>query len=57
MSTYYAYQDVKIAIVHRLFQLDGWKVYGWSPDKSDAYTDYYDPEYWDGIAEKTDIGL
>ena len=44
MSTYYAYQDVKIAIVHRLFQLDGWKVYGWSPDKSDAYTDYYDPE-------------
>ena len=57
MSTYYAYQDVKIAIVHRLFQLDGWKVYGWSPDKSDAYTDYYDPEYWDGIAEKNGYRL
>ena len=57
MSTYYAYQDVKIAIVHRLFQLDGWKVYGWSPNKSDAYTDYYDPEYWDGIAEKNGYRL
>jgi len=51
MSNYYEYQDVKRAMVHRLFKM-GWKVYGWSPDNSDFMTDYYDPEYWSGIAEK-----
>ena len=51
MSNYYEYEDVKRAMVHRLFKM-GWKVYGWSPDRSDAMTDYYDPEYWSGVAEK-----
>ena len=51
MSNYYEYEDVKRAMVHRLFKM-GWKVYGWSPDRSDFMTDYYDPEYWSGVAEK-----
>lgn len=51
-DTYYAYCDVKNLIVHRLFKLNGWKVYGWKADESDAMTDYWDPEYWSGIAEK-----
>lgn len=55
--TYYQYKDVKINIVHRLFQLEGWKVYGWHANNSDPYTDYYDPEYWDGIATKNGYTL
>ena len=52
MSTYYQYQDVKIMIAHRLMNMDGWKVYGYYADNSDPMTDYYDPAYWKGIAEK-----
>ena len=52
MSNYYEYRDVKVAIAHRLMEMDGWKVYGYKPDQSDAMTDYWDPAYWDGIAEK-----
>lgn len=51
MSNYYEYEDVKRAMVHRLFKL-GWKVYGYSADNSDFMTDYYDPEWWSGIATK-----
>lgn len=51
-DTYYAYQDTLCKIVHRLFKMDGWKVYGYHADNSDAMTDYWDPEYWNGIAEK-----
>lgn len=57
MSTYYEYQDVKNAIVHRLFALDGWKIYGYHADNSDPMTDYYDPEWWDGIATKNGYTL
>lgn len=52
MSTYYEYQDVKVAMYHKLKSMDGWKMYGYSPDHSDLMHDYYDPESWDGIAEK-----
>lgn len=52
MSTYYEYKDVKVMIAHKLMTMDGWKVYGYSPDRSDSMTDYYDPAYWGGIAEK-----
>lgn len=52
MSTYYEYRDVKVMIAHKLMKMDGWKVYGYSPDRSDGMTDYYDPAHWDGIAEK-----
>ncbi len=52
MSTYYEYQDVKVMIAHKLMGMEGWKVYGYHADQSDAMTDYYDPAYWDGVAEK-----
>lgn len=52
MSTYYDYRDVKVMIAHKLMKMDGWKVYGYSADNSDAMTDYYDPAHWGGVAEK-----
>lgn len=52
MSTYYEYRDVKVMIAHKLMGMDGWKVYGYKPDNSDAMTDYWDPANWGGIAEK-----
>ena len=52
MSTYYEYRDVKVMIALELMKRNGWKVYGFKGDESDAMTDYYDPAYWDGIAEK-----
>ena len=52
MSNYWGYRDVKVLIAERLMTMDGWKVYGYHPDNSDAMTDYFDPAYWDGIAEK-----
>lgn len=52
MSTYYQYQDVKVMIAHKLMEMDDWKVYGYHKDNSDPMTDYYDPAYWDGVAEK-----
>ena len=52
MSTYYEYRDVKVMIAHKLMNMDGWKVYGYSPDRSDSMTDYYDPAHWGGVAEK-----
>lgn len=57
MSNYYEYEDLKRRIVHRLFKLDGWKVYGWTPDESDMMTDYWSPEHWRGIAEKNGYKL
>ena len=55
MSTYYEYQDVKVMIAHKLMSMDGWKVYGYHADESDPMTDYFDPAYWGGIAEKMGI--
>ena len=52
MSTYYEYQDIKIMMAHKLMNLEGWTVYGYSADKSDIMTDYYCPAHWDGVAEK-----
>lgn len=52
MSNYYQYQDVGVMIAHKLMKLDGWKVYGYHADESDAMTDYCNPAYWGGIAEK-----
>lgn len=52
MSTYYEYRDMKVMIALELMKRDGWKVYGYYPDNSDPMTDYYDPAYWGGIAEK-----
>lgn len=52
MSNYYDYREVKVMIAHKLMSMDGWKVYGYTPDKSDSMTDYWSPAYWDGVAEK-----
>ena len=52
MSTYYEYQDVKVAIARCLMKIEGWHVYGFHEDNSDPMTDYWDPAYWGGIAEK-----
>ena len=52
MSTYYEYQDVKVMIAHKLMSMEGWTVYGYHADESDPMTDYFDPAYWGGIAEK-----
>jgi hypothetical protein len=52
MSNYYGYREVKVMIAHKLMKMDGWKVYGYSPDQSDSMTDYYCPATWEGIAEK-----
>lgn len=52
MSNYYDYREVKVMIAHKLMAMDGWKVYGYSPDRSDSMTDYWDPAYWHGVAEK-----
>lgn len=52
MSNYYQYQDVKVMIAHRLMKMPGWEVYGYHADQSDAMTDYFDPAYWNGIAQK-----
>lgn len=52
MSNYWEYRDVKVLIAERLMTMDGWKVYGYHADNSDAMTDYFDPACWEGIAEK-----
>lgn len=51
-TTYYEYRKALVNIAHRLQDLDGWTVYGYHADQSDAMTDYYDPAYWGGLAEK-----
>jgi len=56
-STYYQYQDVMTKIAHRLMKLDGWTVYGYHADNSDAMTDYFDPAWWGGIATKNGYTL
>lgn len=52
MSNYYQYEEALVNIALRLFNIDGWHVYGWHDDESDAMTDYYDPASWDGTAER-----
>lgn len=52
MSNYYEYREVKVMIAHKLMAMDGWNVYGYTPDESDSMTDYWSPAHWDGIAEK-----
>lgn len=57
MSTYYQYQDVKRMIAHKLMTMEGWKVYGYSPDQSDIMSDYYCPAHWGGVATKNGYTL
>lgn len=52
MSTYYQYEDVKIAMYHALQKKEVWKLYDYKPDESDLMTDYYSPAHWGGIGVK-----
>lgn len=44
-------RKAKVQIMSELVE-KGWKVFGFSPDQSDAWTDYYHPASWDGVASK-----
>ena len=52
MSNYYTYRDVGVMMAHKLMAMEGWQVFGYHEDCSDAMTDYFDPAYWGGIAMK-----
>lgn len=39
-----------VALVGRELERRGWVLHGWTDDKSDAMTDYFAPESWDGVA-------
>ena len=52
MSTYYEYRDVKVMIAHKLVNMDGWKVCGYSPDNNNLSCCRFRPAHWDGVAEK-----
>ena len=56
MSNYYQKQDSKVAIMSVLAE-NGWKIYGYKPDESDSYTDYWSPAHWEGIATKNGFVL
>lgn len=51
MSGYYARQEAQANIGAELARR-GWTIYGWKEDKTDFQTDYFDPERWEGVAEK-----
>lgn len=44
-------RKAKVQIMNELVE-KGWKVFGFSPDQSDAWSDYYHPASWDGVASK-----
>lgn len=48
---YYDRRDAAVKIARELVAL-GWKLYGYSEDRSDSMTDLYLPARWDGIATK-----
>jgi len=51
---YYEKKEAAVRIGHAL-ERRGWKLYGWKEDRSDSMTDYFDPESWDGVAQKGDF--
>lgn len=50
-TNYYEFKDAKVVICNELRKRN-WNIFGWHDDESDPYTDYYNPEYWSGVAEK-----
>lgn len=56
MSNYYTMQDSKVELMKGLVN-NGWKVYGYKPNESDAMSDYWSPAHWQGIATKNDFVL
>lgn len=54
MSMHHTDERRAIARVGRELEKRDWKLYGFKEDRSDAMTDYYDPERWDGVATHPD---
>jgi hypothetical protein len=50
--THYVHRRTEVSELGQALARLGWKLYGWTEDKSDSMTDYYSPEHWDGIATK-----
>jgi hypothetical protein len=53
MGTHWTDKRTARVLVARELERRGWTLYGFSEDKSDAMTDYYDPASWVGVAEHT----
>jgi len=49
---HYLDRQEAVANIGKRLREGGWTLYGWKEDRSDSMTDYYDPESWDGVAEK-----
>ena len=47
----YETRELEVALA-KILSENGWKIYGLYEDRSDLMTDYYEPEAWEGIAEK-----
>ena len=56
MTNYYDKQSAKVALMHVLKE-NGWTIFGYTPDESDAMTDYWSPAHWDGVATKNGFVL
>ncbi|MFJ3388791.1 hypothetical protein [Lysinibacillus sp. NPDC086135] len=56
MTNYYDKQSSKVALMHVL-ENNGWTIFGYTPDASDAMTDYWSPAHWDGVATKNGFVL
>lgn len=56
MTNYYEKQSAKVALMHVL-KNNGWTIFGYTPDASDAMTDYWSPAHWDGVATKNGFVL
>lgn len=50
MSVHWIYKRKAVALLGAALERAGWRLLGWKPDCSDASTDCYDPEAWDGVA-------
>ena len=49
--TYYEKNEAKVKVKVELVLL-GWRIFGFTDDKSDMMTDYYSPAHWEGVATK-----
>jgi hypothetical protein len=54
MSMHHTDQRRAVARVGHELERRGWTILGYKEDRSEAMTDYYDPERWDGVATHPD---
>lgn len=48
---YYTKRDARV-VLEKILRNNGFEIYGYKEDESDAMTDYFSPADWDGIATK-----